>query len=305
MELRQLKYFVAIAEEMHFNRAAARLHISQPAISRAVKDLEGELGVALLARNGHKSAGITPAGKHFLVCARSILRQTVKTSEKMKHFKQSGDEKLTIGVSFFESFLSGTTMSAILSFEAKHPDIELEILELPPLDIVEALRSRRIDVGFLGPAWEKLKMEFKTIPILKYFMAIAMPCTHPLAAHKNLKLSDFSGENFIVPSKKIYPGPYEALFQFCQKAGFTPSIRHQSDSFSAMLALIGAGKGISLIPEKFIQWPHSNTVCFVKLSNPPLVLHTTAAYRKASCQIITNLVNAVSEHSLRITKGIC
>jgi len=302
MELRHLKYFVAVAEEQHYNRAAARLHVSQPAVSRQIKDLEDELDVILVFRNGHKIVGLTSAGKHLLAHARDILRRVKKTSEGMGHFKRSGDGKLAIGISFFEPTLVGITMSAVLSFEEKHPNVELEFLELTPQDQFESLRSRRIDVGFFGPVWEKLKAEFETVPVLKYFVDVILPKSHPLAAHKNIKLGDLSGESLVFPAKKTYPGSFEALFKLCQKVGFTPSIRHQANSFAAILSLIEAGKGISLLPEEFSCLPHPNTL-FIKLADPALELSSTAVYRKSSkSQITTDLINTVIEYSSRYRK---
>lgn len=276
MELRHLKYFVTVAEERHFSRAAARLRVSQPAISRQIKDLEEELGVVLLTRDDHK-VGITPAGEAFLAHARDLLKRAAKSVEEMKVFQNPGGEKLSVG--FTAPSVASTLVPAIPQFEAKHPRVELELLELSPQTQIECLRSRRIDLGFIGSACEALRSEFQLSVIQEIPLAAVVPSTHRLASLKKIRLGQLSDESFIGFSEKTLPGRLDALCRFCQVAGFTPAIRHQAESLAAALALIGIGKGVSLMPEEASQLPHPGAV-FLPLHQPTPMLSSTAAHRK-------------------------
>jgi len=302
MELRYLKYFVTVVEERSFRQAAARLRMAQPTISHQVKILEDELGVPLLIREGNKVSGLSPAGKDVFVRAKNLLKQAEKISDEIKRHHHPNTKRLSVGVGFAETMMSGMLMPAILNFKTKHPDIELEVLELDQLDQVEALRSRRIDLGFIGTGWEKLRTEFETIPLRKFPVAVVLPITHPLASRNSIKLSELSSEGFIVPSKKVFPGPFEEAHHLCQKAGFTPFISHQVDSLVSTLALVGMGKGVCLLPKEFGQVPHPNAV-FKQVSTPALELNSVVAYCKSDQrQIIVDLINAVKKHFSRSRK---
>lgn len=277
MELRHLKYFLTVAEERHFNRAAARLRISQPAISRQIKDLEHELGVELLTRDGHQ-VGLTPAGETFLAHARDLIKRASRACEDMRPFRRSSGERLSIG--FITPVMTSTLMPALPHFKKQHPDVEIEFLELSPQAQIESLRARRIDLGFIGSTCEKLQTEFEVSVVKKIALAAVLPGNHPLASRKRIMLAELSSDVFVGFSENTQPGRFDTMCHICQKAGFTPSIRYHADSLAAALALIGIDKGVSLMPEEISRLPHPNVV-FIKLRGPVPRLLSMAAYRKS------------------------
>jgi len=296
MELRHLKYFVAVAEERHFSKASARLHVSQPAVSRQIRDLEDELGVPLLIRDKFKAVKLTPAGENFLAIARDILKQAAESLKQMKLFCRPGNKKLSIGLA--EAIMLGTYIPAILHFNKTHPDIELEMVELTPQAQIESLRSRHIDIGFFGFACEEIEKEkdIQSTLIRSFNMAVALHDTHPLAKRPSIKLSEVATENFIGFSEKTYPGRLSALYRFCKKAGFTPSVPYLADSLSAILALIGTGKGVCPVAEEFSQLSYPNVV-FVPISHPSPKGNAIVIYRKSEENpMVTDLITTAIKH---------
>jgi DNA-binding transcriptional LysR family regulator len=300
MELRHLRYFATVAEERHFHRAAARLRISQPAISRQIKALEDELGVVLLTRAGAK-VGLTPAGESFLAHARDLLKRAANAAEDMKLFRKPAGDKLSVG--FTAPTMASTLMPALPRFTAKHPNLDLEFLEVSPQAQIELLRSRRIDMGFIGCACETSHADFEVAVIQKIPLVAVLPDTHPLVAHKSIGLGDLSNDSYVGFSESTQPGWLQALYQVCQAAGFTPAIRYQAESPAAALALVGLGKGVSLMPQEFHHLPHSNAV-FVPLRQPAPMFSSSVAFRKEDeRQTVTDLIaccREVTSHDIRL-----
>jgi DNA-binding transcriptional LysR family regulator len=276
MELRHLRYFVTVAEEENFSRASARLRISQPAVSRQIKDLEDELGVRLLIREGH-TVSLTDAGEAFLAHARDLLKRSTAAAGEMKRFQKQPLEKLTIG--YLAPVLAGTLTAALRCMEREAPEVELDLRELSPGDQIEALRAERLDVGFIGNACPEVEKEFTVHPLGKIHLQAVLPDNHVLALRKQMKLSELAEENFIGFSERAFPGRNEVICAACQKAGFTPRFRQQVEGLSALLALIAAGKGVSLAPEEVQRLPHPETV-FIPLRPPVPYVISVAAHRK-------------------------
>ncbi len=276
MELRHLRYFVTVAEEKNFSRASARLRISQPAVSRQIKDLEDELGVKLLVRNGH-SVSLTDAGETFLAHAYDLLKRSAAAAGEMKRFQKQPAEKLMIG--YIAPVLAGTLTAALRCMEHEAPEVELELLELSPGAQIEALRAQRLDIAFIGNACPEVEQEFTVHPLGKINLQAVLPDNHVLALRKQIKLSELADENFIGFSERTFPGRNDVICAACQKAGFTPRFRQQVDGLSALLALIAAGKGVSLAPEEVQRLPHPQTA-FIPLRPPAPFVISVAAHRK-------------------------
>ncbi|HWF20311.1 MAG TPA: LysR substrate-binding domain-containing protein, partial [Verrucomicrobiae bacterium] len=278
MELRHLRYFATVAEEKTFSRASARLRISQPAVSRQIKDLEEELGVSLFIRHG-PTVSLTPAGEAFLAHARDVLRRAARAAEEMKTFQKNTAEKFSIG--YIAPVLAGTLTPALRCFEQKHPQVELNLVELTPPDQIEALRSGRIDVAFIGNACPALQSEFNLAVLQEIQLQAVLPDNHHLALRKELKLTELADEPFVGFSERALPGRNDTICGACQEAGFTPAIRFQAESLSAALALIAAGKGVTLMPEEVSRLSHLQTV-FVPLNGLAPYITSVAASAKGN-----------------------
>ena len=276
MELRHLRYFVTVAEELNVSRASARLCVSQPAVSRQIRDLEGELGVTLFARS-HNGLSITDAGESFLAHAREILRRSADAAAHMNSFRQRPVINLNVG--YIPSVLTSILSPALRKFNRKHKNIEVALKELAPQDQIEGLRHGNIDLALLGNPCAELAREFSVTVLRKVFFQAVIPDDHQLANRKSIGLSELKNEAFVGFNEKKFPGRNDSICRACQGAGFTPRLLARADTLTALLANVSAGKGVSLTPEEVSELPHPGAV-FVKLKRPVPAVDSAAAIRK-------------------------
>ncbi|MEG5061985.1 LysR substrate-binding domain-containing protein [Microcoleus sp. A2-C5] len=276
MELRHLKYFVAIAEELSFSRAAIRLYISQPTLSRQIKNLENELGVVLFLRQSD-GLTLTEGGEFFLEKSKDILNrshlavQTIKADYTDKH------EPLVIGYipTILESFLGKT----LQRFGLVHPEVAVRFQEMPPSEQVRALRDGAIDIAFMGNPPSELDSEFVVKCVKKVPIAAVLPDTHPLAHKSSINLASLVSEKFIGMSEEKFPGRNSRIRATCHEAGFTPNLHLEADSHASMIALVAAGQGVAVMPNEAGALPHPQVV-FVPLHHPIDYARSTAMWRK-------------------------
>jgi LysR family transcriptional regulator, benzoate and cis,cis-muconate-responsive activator of ben and cat genes len=298
MELRHLRYFISVAEERNFNRAAARLHVSQPAVSRQIADLEFELGVPLFTRNGH-GVELSSEGEVMLGHARNILRRCIEATDAMHAFQRNPrTERLLIG--YVAAEMGGMLTSALRRFEASSPNVEFDLLDMPPGDQVKALISRELDVAFIGSPCRNLHDQVFTEVLQKQTVRAVVADHHQLALRKRLELTELSMEFFVGFCEKTFPGRNEAIINACQTAGFTPRFRYLAGGLSAALSLVAAGKGVTLVPGEVPQLAHPQTV-FLKLQPAAPTLSSVAARRKDDDRVsITKLIEFCREPAGRV-----
>ena len=265
MELRHLRYFVAIAEELNFTHAAARLRVAQPALSSQIKDLEEELRAVLFQR-GRTGVQLTRAGKAFYLRARSILAQAAQAAEEARSAAGVMTGSLVIG------FPSGLHLNYLRPVIAAYKKAESKVifdyfhgLVGPQL---KALRDGRIDVGFVtlpapldGLAHQVIwRVPFKVV----------LPQKHPLAKQKTFELSDLRGEDFVFCTRESRPEFYDEFLRHCSNAGFRPRIVKEVGGYpSNMLGLVSVGFGISVLPH-FHQVERIQGIVWRTLSKPKL-----------------------------------
>jgi DNA-binding transcriptional LysR family regulator len=276
MELRHLRYFVTVAEELNVSRASARLRISQPAVSRQLRDLEEELGVELFGRE-KTGLKLTPAGQTFLAHARDLLRRSGDAVKQMEAF--SGRTKRTVTVGYIAPVLSSILTPALRRFSEQHSAIEVALREMSPADQVKALREGRIDLGLIGNPCPEVEREFAVTLLTRIPFQAVLPDNHLLALRKRIVLSELEGENFIGFAEGKFPGRNAAICAVCQAAGFTPRFRHHVENLTALLAIVGSGKGVTLAPAEVSQLPHPQAT-FVPLAPPVPSVISVAARRK-------------------------
>lgn len=276
MELRHLRYFVAVTEELNVSRASARLRVSQPAVSRQIHDLENELGVALFSR-GHGGLSMTDAGESFLVHAREILRKSAEATAHMDSFRQRPVKKLAVG--YIASVLTDTLTPAFKKFSRINRDTEVSLKELAPQDQVKSLRDGRIDLALPGNPCPELASEFEVIILKRVFLRAVLPDDHRLAKRARVGLQELKTETFVGFEEKLFPGRNASICQACQDAGFTPRLLLRVESLTALLATVAAGKGVALAPEEVSQLPHPG-VMFVAMKGPVPSVASAAVVRK-------------------------
>jgi DNA-binding transcriptional LysR family regulator len=276
MELRHLRYFVTVAEELNVSRASARLRISQPAVSRQLRDLEDELGVELFHR-GKSGLKLTRAGEAFFAHARDLLRRSGDAVKQMAAFRAPAKETLTVG--YIAPVLASILTPALRRFAQPHPDVEVTLREMSPAEQVKALREGRIDLALPGNPCPKVESEFALTVLSRIPFHAVLPDNHLFALRKRIALSELKEEDFIGFAEETFPGRNMAICEACQTAGFTPRFRQHVENLTALLALVAAGRGVTLAPCEVNQLPHPQAV-FVPLRPPVPPVVSVAAQRR-------------------------
>jgi DNA-binding transcriptional LysR family regulator len=244
MELRHLRYFVAVAEELNFTHAATRLRVAQPALSSQIKDLESELAAKLFER-GPGGVQLTRAGKAFYLRARTILVQAAEAAQEARTAAGTMSGSLVIG---FPSGLHLNYLAPVIhSYRKRNPKVELDYFHGLVAQQLKALREGRIDIGFVTlPA----PLDgFAHQVIWRVPFKVVLPSHHPLARRKEFDLTDLRAEDFVFCTRESRPEFYDEFFRQCSNAGFRPRVVKEVGGYPTnMLGLISVGVGISVLP---------------------------------------------------------
>jgi DNA-binding transcriptional LysR family regulator len=296
MELHDLRYFVAIAEELHFRHAAERLHITQPALSRQIRSLEAELGVMLLQRT-QRRVQLTLAGKTLLSEARVILQraeQAIQTTQRAAR-GEVGQLKL----SFVAPALRGVLPAMIRTFRARYPDVQLLLSEQRTQEQIEAFRIHQIDLGVLYPPVDESWLQ--VVPIATESWIIALPKQHRLAAQLQLTLSDLAQESFILHPRVEGPVLYDQILRLCEQAGFYPNIVQEAGVSQTRVGLVAIGMGITFVPPH-LQTDDDSDVSYRQLQGNTPTLQLATAYRRDHCSpVIQQFLSVVEQIPLSST----
>src|SRR5574340_256525 len=243
MELRHLRYFVAVAEELHFGRAAARLGTAQPPLSQQIRQLEGELGVELLART-RRRVELTEAGRVFLDEARGILQRVTQATSAARRAARGETGSLAIGV--VASATYGLLPRVVRAFRERHPDVALTMSVMSTGAQVAALRAGQLQLAVARPPFgdETLVAE----PLHEEPVVAAIPSGHRLSAKRSLPLRALAGEPFVLFPRDRRPGWYDFVLGLCREAGFEPVVGQDAPELATALALVAAGDGVTLVP---------------------------------------------------------
>lgn len=251
IELRHLRYFVAVAEELNFSKAAERLGMAQPPLSQQIQRLEAIVGHPLFERRPR--VRLTPAGEAFLLSARRALAQ-VEQGVEASHRAARG-EIGTVTVGFAASMVLSLVPEAVRAFRKRFPGVELHLRELSSAAQVQALRDGQIDVGFVRePMAADPEIELEEIGG-ESFVAV-LPPEHPLADRRRVPLAALAEEPFVHFPRHVAPGLYDRILSLCQDAGFHPRVVQEAHEWLTIVGLVEAGMGVSLVPESFrkLKW---------------------------------------------------
>lgn len=244
MDLRQLRSFVAVAEEMHFGRAAERLHVAPTALSRLVKALEDEIGVRLLHRTT-RAVTLTRAGLGFLEDAKAILARTEDAARNAREIADGGG--LTLRVGAIDSASASFLPAAINALRAAHPQVDLRLTETMTAPQLQMLRTGRLDLALIRPPTAASEFPFE---VLREERLVALlPEGHPLARRERLAIADLAAEPVIIPAKRARPYAYDLVMAYFASAGLVPRILQETTEKPAMLAMVASGMGIALAPD--------------------------------------------------------
>lgn len=230
MELRHLRYFVAAAEELNISRAAARLRLSQPPLSRQIRDLEQEIGTPLFDRR-YKRLKLTSAGAYFLPEARKILSHATRAARLAKAAGTGQTGQITIA---FLSPLGGMFLPRIIrSFRQKFPLVDIDLREMVPRQQLEALVDHHIDLGFLPKSEIESTSDVAFEPLMEVQLRLALAPGHRLARQRRIPLKKLEQEKFVIFKRSAAPATHDFILQACRSAGFEPNIVKQSDRAQA------------------------------------------------------------------------
>jgi LysR family transcriptional regulator, benzoate and cis,cis-muconate-responsive activator of ben and cat genes len=245
-ELRQLRYFKAVAEELHFGRAAERVFITQPSLSHQIAQLEQNLGVSLLQRT-QRRVSLTPAGAALLEVTRRVLTDLERGVEDVRRIGGALSGELRVGLLYAQYRHQSTVASAIKVFNQQHPNLSVQLLELHEQPFADLLRMRALDVALVHAPVTDERLEVVNIASERY--AVALSAKHPLAVCSQIALSTLSDETWLLPPRELVPDKHDEILGYCRRAGFEPRLGPAPRAMTQMLAMVVRGEGISLVPE--------------------------------------------------------
>jgi DNA-binding transcriptional LysR family regulator len=243
IDIRHMRYFQAVAQELHFGRAAARLCIAQPALSRQIQQLEEEIGTPLLRRT-QRRVELLAAGQVFLDRTNLILGEVERAVIDARRTGAGQYGRLSVG--FIHSSTYGLLPSIIERFRHLYPDIELELHEMPIAEQHVALTRGVIDIGLLRPQPAPAGLEIQAV--LEDPFLVAVPHTHPLAKRQSIRLKELAGEPMVMFPQRGSPLFHSRIMAMCERAGFTPRVVQQATQIHTVAGLVGAGIGLAIMP---------------------------------------------------------
>lgn len=244
MELRHLRYFMAVAEELHFGKAAAKLHIAQPPLSQQIQQLETELGFKLFERT-KRQVNLTEAGDAFLRETQQIFQQLEKAISIGK--KISRGEKGELSIAFVSSAAYSIIPSILRNFRTLVPEVKLQLKELTTKEQLQWLLEERLDIGFVRPPVNKSELNSQII--LWETLVVALPENHYLVDRKNISCYSLEEESFILFPRNLAPELYDRVIALCQQANFCPQVVQEARQIQTIVSLVSAEIGIAIVPE--------------------------------------------------------
>jgi len=266
MELRHLRYFIGVADELNFTRAARRLRVAQPALSRQVRQLEEELGVQLLERDSH-GVRLTKAGVAFRAEAGALLEQSEQAVRVARQIATTESQPLRLG--YIWGLFHSLVPPLIERFRHQAPSTSVHLFDLTPIEQAQALLAGNLEAGFIGFAQEADAAKLSKCRVGSCEFVAALPKGHRAVRNAKVDLRNLANDFFLGISETTYPGASRHVQESCEKAGFRPKIVQMVERGFTILGLVAGGSGIALLPESLKAMPHAGVV-FKRLTDPPV-----------------------------------
>jgi DNA-binding transcriptional LysR family regulator len=293
VHLRNLRNFIAVAEELHFSRAARRLNVSQPPLSQQIRQLEALVGAPLFVRTSRR-VQLTSAGLAFLEGARRSLAEVARTVAAAQRAAHGDLDMLRVG--FTDSAALGGLVDMIRTFRAAHPDVHLDLIEGTSQAQLDALERDTVDVALVrGPI---ASVTARTVIVRRERFLVAVPAEHPLVRRRVVTLGDLKGHEFVLFPRHLAPGFHDVITAMCRRAGFSPQVRHESSDYQTMLSLVAAGLGVTIVPESVSNLARRGVV-FHPLSGSKSTAELVLMYRpvRLSAGLEAFIAVARADHS--------
>jgi DNA-binding transcriptional LysR family regulator len=242
-ELRQLRHFIAVAQHLHFGRAAAALHMSQPPLSRSIQDLEARLGATLLARSRRKVV-LTPEGARFLEEAQRVIAQLERAVLEVGSMAAGAGGRLRLGFVSLADF--GVLPGLLKAFKASHPGVALALREMLSPEQALALAAGELDFGLLLPP---VAGDLEHLVVQRERFVVALPARHALArARGRIAMRQLAGEAFVMAPRDIAPGLHDIVALLTARAGFSPRVAQEAIQMQTVVSLVSSGLGVAVVP---------------------------------------------------------
>ncbi len=277
MELRHLLYFKTVAEQLHFRKAASKLFISQPPLSRQIKELENELGVLLFTRKD-KRVSLTDAGKYFKAEVDAIFARLEESKAIMRQIHKAGSGELKIG--YISSVYQSHLADVLIAMRDVFPYLKTNLFEMPTLPQVTALEQGSLDVGILRAPVHSDQLKVRTL-FFDPFVVVAPAMKSRFKEQEELA-TYLKSSPFIFFSRDFAPQYNDKLIEICARMGFKPDIVHEANNAHSILQLVEAGLGVSILPYSLKQQYSYLKVSFIELENIPVSTEVVLAYKQGN-----------------------
>jgi len=279
MELRHLRYFVAVAEELHFGRAAKKLHMAQPPLSQQIIHLENELGLKLFHRTNRR-VSLTDAGEAFLTRVRDIFHSLNKACTEAQRIDR-GELGLLV-VSFMSAAMLGTFPGLLRTFHEKYPDVTIDLQQVNPANLLESISAKHIDVGFVSLSYPHNRtvchgVDITVAPLWQEELLVAVHRTHPFASAGEASLASLAEQPLISPPKTPPNGYFDHLVNLFRTYGYSPNFQQEGKDLPTLLTYVAANFGIGIVPACALTIAPRETL-FVPIADKP-TLGVSIAYR--------------------------
>ena len=291
MELRQLRYFLAVAEAMNFSRAAEQLQMAQPPLSRQIHQLEKELGVELFHRH-KRQIQLTEVGKVFLAEARQILERIDQGLKIVERASRGEVGQLVIG--FEGSSTYDVIPVSLKTYRERFPDVDLTLYAMTTEEQMQALLEGRISAGFVVSPRKDTHLTIE--PILREPLVLALPENHPLATQRQVRVRSLEREPFIMFQRHRGCGLYDSAIALCKRAGFSPRVIQEADEMQVILGFVAAGLGVALLSASVQHFQRPGVVYRTLLPGTPKVVLALAWQHNNIAPVLQAFVQVVKEY---------
>lgn len=290
LELRHLRYFVVLAETLHFGHAAAKLRIAQPSLTHQIQQLEAELQTPLLRRTKRR-VELTEAGRKFLDEAREILARTDRAALIARRTGHGEVGRLRVAIGYCMDHLH--VSKAVSLFNGRHRGIRIELQTMAVQQQLDFLREDRLDVAFVRPPITEPSVTGETV--IRESLVVALPRNHRLAGKRELALSTLAHEPFILPPQSVVPVFHDLVLRACREAGFVPNAPHEADQLQLVLGMVAAGTGVALVPDSVRKMKYHRVAFASPRPSPPELQVAVAWRREDTSTIVSEFVKTTRE----------
>jgi DNA-binding transcriptional LysR family regulator len=282
MELRHLRYFIAVAESLHFGQAAATLHIAQPSLSHQIRQLETELHTTLLRRTKRR-VELTDAGRLFLEEARDVVARADRAAMVARRIGHAEAGRLRVGVGYCMDQLDVAKTVSRFNRQEEVTGVELHTMAVPAQ--YAALREGRLDVGFVRPPVPDAALSSEILT--REELVIALPLRHRAARAHTISLAALANEPFVLPPRELVPVYHDIVLKTCREAGFVPNAPHEADHLQLMLGMVAEGSGVALAPASARKMKQ-HRLAFAALRPPVPTLEVAVAWPRENASAMLN-----------------